>query len=257
MFKDLLAQLAVPFHSGLVEWKPQAISADKQRALAAAYVDMREYEDRLDQVYPEWESSAQFLLTGDKVAAVVSLTLDGVTRVNVGEAKLSDENAFTSAFAQAFKRVCSDFGLGRYLYRLPQEWCTYDEKRRTIINPPELPVWARHPDEIAVENQVAEPAKANGTLADNLRKLGFEPEPAEVEPADAAAANPGSTVVHFGRYNGKTLEEVWALGKEGQGWVRWCANTDGKGFNTKNEPKNVHLQRMARAFLTLQSAYAG
>lgn len=257
MFKDLLSQLAVPFHSGLVEWKPQAISADKQRALAAAYVDMREYEDRLDQVYPEWESSAQFLLTGDKVAAVVSLTLDGVTRVNVGEAKLSDENAFTSAFAQAFKRVCSDFGLGRYLYRLPQEWCTYDEKRRTIINPPELPVWARHPDEIAVENQVAEPAKANGTLADNLRKLGFEPEPAEVEQADAAAANPGSTVVHFGRYNGKTLEEVWALGKEGQGWVRWCANTDGKGFNTKNEPKNVHLQRMARAFLTLQSAYAG
>lgn len=257
MFKDLLSQLAVPFHSGLVEWKPQAISADKQRALAAAYVDMREYEDRLDQVYPEWESSAQFLLTGDKVAAVVSLTLDGVTRVNVGEAKLSDENAFTSAFAQAFKRVCSDFGLGRYLYRLPQEWCTYDEKRRTIINPPELPVWARHPDEIAVENRVAEPAKANGTLADNLRKLGFEPEPAEVEPADAAAANPGSTVVHFGRYNGKTLEEVWALGKEGQGWIRWCANTDGKGYDTKNDPKNIHLQRMARAFLAINAAYAG
>jgi hypothetical protein len=257
MFKDLLAQLAVPFHSGLVEWKPQAISADKQRALAAAYVDMREYEDRLDQVYPEWESSAQFLLTGDKVAAVVSLTLDGVTRVNVGEAKLSDENAFTSAFAQAFKRVCSDFGLGRYLYRLPQEWCTYDEKRRTIINPPELPVWARHPDESAMENQVAEPAKTNGTLADNLRKLGFEPEPAEAEPASEEMTDPGKTIVHFGRYNGKTLEKVWALGKEGQGWVRWCANADGKGFNTKNEPMNVHLQRMARAFLTLQSAYAG
>ncbi|MDT8896650.1 Rad52/Rad22 family DNA repair protein [Thermanaerothrix sp. 4228-RoL] len=260
MFKDLLAQLAVPFHSGLVEWKPQAISADKQRALAAAYVDMRDYEDRLDKVFPQWTSSAQFLLTGDKVAAVVSLTLDGVTRVNVGEAKLSDENAFTSAFAQAFKRVCSDFGLGRYLYRLPQEWCTYDEKRRAIINPPELPVWARHPDEIAVETQVTAPAKpADETLAENLCKLGFEPEPAEAETeqAEVAAAEPGSTVVHFGRYNGKSLAEIWALGKEGQGWVRWCASLDGKGFNTKNDTKNVHLQRMARTFLSLQSAYAG
>ncbi len=254
MFKDLLSQLAVPFHSGLVEWKPQAISADKQRALATAYVDMREYEDRLDQVYPEWSSTAQFLLTSDKVAAIVSLTLDGVTRVNVGEAKLSDENAFTSAFAQAFKRVCSDFGLGRYLYRLPQEWCAYDEKRRAIIAPPELPAWARHPDEIAVENQALKPAKSNGTLDDDLRKLGFEPDP--VEEADAAA-NPGSTVVHFGRYNGKTLEEVWALGKEGQGWVRWAANTDGKGFDPHGKPENLHLQRMARAFLSLQAAYAG
>ncbi len=52
--------------SGLVEWKPQAISADEQRALAAAYVDARrEYEDRLDQVYPELDPRAAVaLLTG-------------------------------------------------------------------------------------------------------------------------------------------------------------------------------------------------
>jgi len=252
MFKDLLAQLAVPFHSGLVEWKPQAISADKQRALAAAYVDMREYEDRLDQVYPEWESSAQFLLTGDKVAAVVSLTLDGVTRVNVGEAKLSDENAFTSAFAQAFKRVCSDFGLGRYLYRLPQEWCTYDEKRRTIINPPELPVWARHPDEIAVENQVAEPAKTTGTLADNLRKLGFEPEAGEPVPA-ATLPNPAEFVMPAGKYQGKTLAEI-AKTKDGQDYLRWFANLDGKGYQGKGAGE---AQRMVRAFLAVNAGRAG
>jgi hypothetical protein len=35
--------------------------------------------------------------------------------------------------------------------------------------------------------------------------------------------------------SGKTLAEVWALGKEGQGWVRWCANTDGKGFDPKGK----------------------
>lgn len=149
MNENILNQLAVPFYSAAVEWKPQAISTDKTRALAAAYVDMREYEDRLDQVYPEWSSSVQFLLSEKKVAAVVALTIDGVSRVNVGEASLDDPNAFTAAYAQGFKRACSDFGLGRYLYRLPQTWCDYDEKRRAIIGAPELPGWARHPEEKA------------------------------------------------------------------------------------------------------------
>ncbi len=39
-FRSHIGAVAISI-SGLVEWKPQAISADKQRALAAAYVDMR------------------------------------------------------------------------------------------------------------------------------------------------------------------------------------------------------------------------
>jgi len=69
--------------------------------------------------------------------------------------------------------------------------------------------------------------------------------------------NPGETVIHFGKMKDKTLAEVWGSGPAGQGWVRWCANTDGKGFDPQGKPENVHLQRMARAFLALNAAYAG
>lgn len=227
--------LSVPFYSSSVEWKPQAVSADKKRALAAAYVDMREYEDRLDKVFPQWSSSVQFLMTEKKVAAVVSLTVAGVTRVNVGEASLDDENAFTSAYAQGFKRVCSDFGLGRYLYRLPQVWCDYDEKKRAIVGAPELPEWARHPEERTVSKATAEEAATENESG---------------ETAADALPNPGETRVHFGKMNGKTLAQIWAEGEAGQGWVRWCAN---KYEPSPDDQAGKHLKRMAQAFIAISA----
>jgi hypothetical protein len=62
------------------------------------------------------------------------LTIAGVTRSDVGECDLSDENAFTSAKAQAFKRACAAFGLGRYLYDLPKQWVEYDAQHRCITD---------------------------------------------------------------------------------------------------------------------------
>jgi hypothetical protein len=220
-FEQILSELAVPFHSTSIEWKPQALSADKKRALAAAYVDMRDYEDRLDKVFPQWTSSVQFVMTEKKVAAIVSLTIAGITRVNVGEASLDDENAFTTAYAQGFKRACSDFGLGRYLYRLPQVWCDYDEKRHMIISAPELPDWARHPDEVSAPEVVSEAVPAEAAAA-----------PPEAMPS------PQEEVIPFGRYKGKRLGEVDA------GWLKWLAQV----FRPRT-PAEERLQAAAREIL--------
>ncbi len=93
-----------------------------------------------------------------------------------------------------------------------------------------------------------------------MAELGYEPEP-KPAPAPAAPApelpDPGQTIIHFGKMKDKTLAEVWQTGPAGQGWVRWCANMDGKGYDPQGKPEGIHLQRMARAFLSLQSAYAG
>ena len=69
-----------------------------------------------------------------------ALTVAGVTRQAIGESlqasarhdgsTVIEENAATSAEAQAFKRACSAFGLGRYLYSVPQVWAEYDPQRR-------------------------------------------------------------------------------------------------------------------------------
>ncbi|GAP11859.1 hypothetical protein BECAL_03053 [Bellilinea caldifistulae] len=82
-------------------------------------------------------------------------------------------------------------------------------------------------------------------------------EPAETPAPVAELADPGQTVIHFGKMKDKTIAEVWKSGPAGQGWVRWAANTDGKGYDPQGKPEGIHLQRMARAFLSLQSAYAG
>lgn len=66
----------------------------------------------------------------------------GVTKSDVGDYPLAsdDENPATSAAAQAFKRACAMFGLGRYLYTLPRRWGDYDDERRTFVDPQRLVV---------------------------------------------------------------------------------------------------------------------
>lgn len=126
--------LIKPFPQSVVELKPTATTNDKSRALASPYVDMRCYYNRLDKICgPEnWASSIILSNRG----AVCALTIFGVTKAATGDYPIDarDENPVTSAESQAFKRACSAFGLGRYLYSLPQIWADYDEKKKQIID---------------------------------------------------------------------------------------------------------------------------
>jgi hypothetical protein len=59
----------------------------------------------------------------------------------VGEEWADDENSATRAEAQAFKRACACFGLGRYLYDLDKVWEDLDQYNRPVREP-NLPEWA-------------------------------------------------------------------------------------------------------------------
>lgn len=125
--------LLKPFAKADVELKPTATTRDKTRALASPYADMRVYYARLDKIcgVENWSSS----ITLSDRGAVCSLTIFGVTKSAAGDyPQGADENPATSAEAQAFKRACSAFGLGRYLYSLPQVWAEYDQEKRQIVD---------------------------------------------------------------------------------------------------------------------------
>ncbi len=137
--QDVAATLAAPFDLMAHSFKPGATTQDKTRALALTYVDPRLYQTRLDQVDPAWQTRYEVIALADRILVNCKLTVLGVTREDVGEALLSteqrgksvpDENAYTSAVAQAFKRACAQFGLGRYLYDVPKTWAEYDEQKR-------------------------------------------------------------------------------------------------------------------------------
>jgi hypothetical protein len=124
-----------PFAKQDVELKPTATTRDKTRALASPYCDMRVYFARLDKICgPEnWSHT----LTLSERGAVCALTVFGVTKSAAGDypRDTSDENAATSAESQAFKRACTAFGLGRYLYSFPQTWAPYDESKKQFVDP--------------------------------------------------------------------------------------------------------------------------
>jgi len=123
---ELLQALKQPFHPQAVSWKPGSVSKDGARALALPYADLRVYQNRLDEVCGmDW--SVTYTPWGERV--ICHLTINGITRSSTGEADSQQERseiAGTAAEAQAFKRACSMFGLGRYLYALPATWVDYD-----------------------------------------------------------------------------------------------------------------------------------
>lgn len=132
----LLAALQQPFHPQKISWKPRSVSKDGTRALALAYADLRVYQNRLDEVCGlEW--AVTYTPWGERV--ICHLTINGITRSSTGEADSPAENAAasglpvgTTAEAQAFKRACSTFGLGRYLYAMPAVWVDYDARTRSF-----------------------------------------------------------------------------------------------------------------------------
>lgn len=119
------------------------------------YADQRAYTDRLNALFTPagWTrrysiyTSANFERSKDqkivaKVLVTCELTIFGIgSHSATGEEFADDENAGTSAEAQAFKRACACFGLGRYLYYFTGTWVDLDERKRPK-SVPKLDGWA-------------------------------------------------------------------------------------------------------------------
>jgi hypothetical protein len=127
MNDKLLQELSLPFHPTAVSWRVGA-TKDK-RGMALAYGDLRAYQNRLDEVCGlGWAVS--YTPWADKI--ICHVTIDGVTRSSTGEPDKDSERseiAGTSAEAQAFKRACAMFGLGRYLYNFDSPWVDLDDRK--------------------------------------------------------------------------------------------------------------------------------
>jgi hypothetical protein len=154
---EVQGRLTEPFSPGEVMFRAGSVSRDKKRAQALAYAEPRVYEDRLNEVLgPDW--SCRFITWGEQ-RLICELTIRvqdkggetfDVTRTSTGEFDGSDKIAQgTVAEAQAFKRACSKFGLGRYLYDLPVAWVGYDESSRRLTKTPELPEAAKAREPVA------------------------------------------------------------------------------------------------------------
>jgi hypothetical protein len=82
------------------------------------------------------------LIQTGKVLVTCALTIHQLgCHTGSGEEWADEQNAMTSAEAQAFKRACTCFGLGRYLYNFAEMWVPLNDYRQPV-NLPALPQWA-------------------------------------------------------------------------------------------------------------------
>jgi hypothetical protein len=144
--REVTRALAAPFDEKEVKFKPQAVKGN--RALALAYVDVRAIMDRLDQVLgvENWQDHYQ-LLPDNSVMCRLRLRIGGrwITKMDVGGPSEQPDGGdrLKAAFSDALKRAAVKFGIGRYLYRLPQQWAEYDPSKKQFVSRPRLPEWAQ------------------------------------------------------------------------------------------------------------------
>lgn len=155
--KEIVAALEVPFDPSQIEWRVMNTTKNQQpaRGQVVPYADQRAYTDRLNALFTPagWtrkykiHTSANFERSKDqKIAAKVlvtcELTIFGLgSHSATGEEWADDDNACTSAEAQAFKRACACLGLGRYLYYFTGTWVELDDRKRPKTVP-QLAGWA-------------------------------------------------------------------------------------------------------------------
>ena len=153
----LFLQLVEPFDPSEIKWRVTHTTQDRRRGAVIAFADPRAYTDRLNQIFTPtgWTRTydvstvtAVSRMKGDKliqtgkVLVTCALTIHQLgCHTGSGEEWADEQNAMTSAEAQAFKRACTCFGLGRYLYNFAEMWVPLNDYRQPVNLPP-LPQWA-------------------------------------------------------------------------------------------------------------------
>jgi len=137
---DISEMLKEPFDVKQIRWRVGATTKDNSKGIALAYIDARDVMNRFDQVVG---SLWQCRYPGEGLCEI-GLKIDGewIWRANgAGETAVEGEKG---QYSDAFKRAAVLWGIGRYLYYLPNSWVPLKPQGRShvIVNPPSLPYWA-------------------------------------------------------------------------------------------------------------------
>lgn len=147
---ELWHRLLEPFKPSRVQWRVDNVSA-KGRVMLLCYVDARTVAARLDRVvspagwrvrYEPWDGGVLCTL-GIRCPE----TGDWIEKQGVGTGNQFEK--VKGAASDAFKRAAVQWGVGRYLYSVPEAWVgTSDQgtiwvkELKAKVSPPAMPKWA-------------------------------------------------------------------------------------------------------------------
>lgn len=170
-----MEKLQAPFAPDEIEWRVGSTNQDKTKGLALAYVTNRAIQNRLDETFgvfgwkndfKEWKGTSQLCGISVKQNDEWIAKWDGADDSNMEATK--------GGLSDAMKRAAYQWGIGRYLYKLPSVWCKIKAvgKSYALAETPNLPDWAL-------------PKEYKGTKTGN-KSTG-------VEPGEQEGDKPGST----------------------------------------------------------------
>jgi len=180
-------------------------------------------------------NKAYAMITTGKIIVTSTITIEGFgTKSSTGEGWADDENGTTRAQAQAFRRACAEFGLGRYLRELEGWNCKVPVNAKGYFKRPHfsvLPDSAIHPSELAEAQEVRArsakssrkpPAPATAPPAQNRglpASRTSTPVPGGNQPTRAAASSQqpapaGATATHVSGFAPQAQAAQQAVGAD-------------------------------------------
>lgn len=129
-----------PFPVRQISWRVGATSKDKTKGIALAYIDARDVMRRFDDIFGmNWQ--CRYTHAEGKTICEIGIKVDNEWLWRAGGAGDTDIEAEKGAISDAFKRAAVLWGVGRYLYELPNVWVEIDQYKK-ITTAPVLPKWA-------------------------------------------------------------------------------------------------------------------
>lgn len=157
---DLL-KLRDPFPAADVEWRVGRAGKNSSGvwAMVLAYIESRAIMDRLDEACGPGNWATEFRNGGKHLQAGIGIKVDDTwvwkwDGTGVAEEKdgFSSTDAGKGDFSNALKRAAVQWGIGRYLYFVPEGWAKIHENgahygktkdgEKFHWDPPSLPTWA-------------------------------------------------------------------------------------------------------------------
>jgi len=117
--QEIEVKLKAPFPKSDIEFRIAKVNKQNRKAQVLAYITSRAVMDRLDAVFGSDKWSDEYDVLENGVTCRLSAKLNGDFITKQDAAPFTEIEALKGAFSDALKRASVKFGIGRYLYNLP------------------------------------------------------------------------------------------------------------------------------------------
>lgn len=142
---DLKEKLSAPFLPSEIEWRIGATNKDKTSGIALPYITNRAIMNRLDETVGITNWKNEFFIQDKAKICGISIRINDEWITKYDGADDTNIEATKGGISNAMKRAAVQWGIGRYLYKLPTMWVGIEPNGKSYKikgKPPELPNWA-------------------------------------------------------------------------------------------------------------------